>query len=48
MRALVDHRGSGFAARGLGKASLFFLLAFAGWAAGRALSPPTDPGGNRS
>jgi hypothetical protein len=48
MRALVDHRGHGFAARGVGKALLFFVLAFTGWAAGRALSPPSGPGGDRS
>jgi len=48
MRALVDHRGQGFGVRGVGKALLFFLLAFTGWAAGRALSPPQGFGGDRS
>lgn len=47
MRALVDHRGRGSAARGAGKAMIFFLLAAAGFAAGRALSPPPGAGGDR-
>ncbi len=46
MRALVDHRGTEDV--GVGKALLFFALAFAGWTAGRFLSPSPDGEGNRS
>ncbi|HWS15269.1 MAG TPA: hypothetical protein VN450_03655 [Candidatus Methylomirabilis sp.] len=48
MRALADHRGQGGKGRGIGHALLFFALAFGGWAAGRALSPPPGDGGDRS
>jgi len=48
MRALVDHRGSGGKGREVARALLFFLLAFSGWAAGRALSPPPGRGEDRS
>lgn len=48
MRVLVDHRGKHGKGREFSRALLFFLLAFAGWAAGRALSPPSDRGRGRS
>lgn len=47
MRSLVDHRGRGGTGGGVAHTALFFLLAFAGWAAGRCLSPPQDRGGDR-
>ena len=48
LRALGDHRGRDGEGRGFARALLFFLLAAAGWAAGRALSPPAGRGGDRS
>ena len=48
LRALVDHRGQDGKGRGFGRSLLFFLLAFTGWAAGSALSPPSGRGGDRS
>lgn len=48
LRALVDHRGHHGKGRGFARALLFFLIAIAGWAAGRALSPPAGRGDDRS
>lgn len=48
LRALVDHRGQDGKGRGFARALLFFLLAFTGGAAGRALSPPPGRGGDRT
>ena len=48
LRALVDHRGQGGKGREYARALVFFLLAFSGWAAGWALSPPPGRGGDRS
>jgi hypothetical protein len=47
LRALVDHRGQDGKGREFARALLFFLLAFTGWAAGWALSPPSSRGGDR-
>jgi len=47
MRALVIHGGRDGKGREFAHAMLFFLLAFAGWAAGRALSPPSGRGEDR-
>lgn len=44
MRALADHRGKGGKGRDIGHALLFLAIAFTGWGAGRALSPPADDG----
>jgi len=48
MRALVDHRGQDGKRREFARALIFFLLAFTGWAAGWALSPPSGREGGRS
>jgi len=48
MRALVDHRGLDGKRREFARALIFFLLAFTGWAAGWALSPPSGREGGRS
>lgn len=48
LRALADHRGRGGSGGGFAHALLFFLLATAGWGVGRALSPPSGRGGDRS
>jgi hypothetical protein len=48
LRALVDHRSPDGKGRGFGRLLLFFLLAFTGWAAGWALSPPSGREGDRS
>jgi len=45
MRALVVHRGRNGNGRGLARAALFFLIVFAGWGIGRALSPPLGSDG---
>jgi hypothetical protein len=47
MRALVDHRGQDGKRREFARALIFFLLAFTGWAAGWALSPPSGREGGR-
>lgn len=47
MRPIADHRGLHDDGREFARALVFFLLAFTGWAAGWALSPPADRGGDR-
>ena len=46
LRGLVDHRGENGRGSGFARSLVFFLLAFTGWAAGRALSPPSGREGD--